>query len=236
MVALVCKASAPKLKGLPGDFERRYTEALGSPPFGFADSDHEARLITRWSHSLRQLEGERAVCVTASIVFEQVAKKSQRHWHTPADQHITIAFKQVRQPYAQCHREQDQLPDVKCPAASLYRGNNRPSPLHTKFPHSVRHVVLSKPMFLAVLPQVPAYPRSRRERPMLESVVASHCVRRDGLAASSAYAVENTLDDLVGDEAALRGALRPIIVGLVKRAMAEDVMIRLLELTEHGVR
>lgn len=69
---------------------------------------------------------------------------------------------------------------------------------------------------LAIDEEVPAYPRSRRERPMLEVIAASHCVRKDGLAASPAYAVERTHDDLVGQDAALRDALRTVIGGLVK--------------------
>jgi hypothetical protein len=80
----------------------------------------------------------------------------------------------------------------------------------------------------------PAYPRSRRERPMLESVVASHCVRKDGLAASSGYAVGRALDDLVGDDTRLRDGLRPVIGAVVKKVMKEDAQIQLERLAEEG--
>jgi len=47
--------------------------------------------------------------------------------------------------------------------------------------------------------------------------------------------VERALDDLVGEDATLREALRPIIVGLVKQAMTEDAEMRLEKLQEEGL-
>jgi len=66
-------------------------------------------------------------------------------------------------------------------------------------------------------------------------VVAGHCVRKDGLAASAAHAVTRSLDDLASDDAGFRDVLRPMLVSLVKKAMTENAEIRLQELTGQGV-